>query len=141
MIAAADTLFIASAFRQRADAVSQGADVSHRGGKPGFIKVLGDRTLAFPDFAGNNMFNTLGNLTLNPRAGILIIDFATGHVLTMTGTTEIVADAQAMVAGALHVVRLHIDEIRRIPAGFAFHAAFDAYAPQLAATGAWPGAA
>ena len=56
-IGAADTFFIASAHPEG------GADASHRGGRPGFVRVTGQRSLAFPDYPGNNMFNTLGNLT------------------------------------------------------------------------------
>lgn len=141
LITASDTLFIASAFRTDTGAISQGADVSHRGGKPGFVKVLDNRTIAFPDFPGNNMYNTIGNLSVNPRAGILFVDFDSGDLLTMTGTTEIIADAPALFEGAQHVIRLGIDEVRHLPAGLAFRAAFDAYSPHLAATGEWTGTA
>src|SRR5215204_5743775 len=61
----ADTFVIASAHQTR------GADVSHRGGNAGFVKVLDDRTLIFPDYSGNMMFQTLGNLQLNPKCGLL----------------------------------------------------------------------
>ena len=63
-------------------------DVSHRGGPPGFITVDGD-TLGIDDFAGNNYFNTLGNLLLNPRAGLLFPDFTRGSLLHMNATAEI----------------------------------------------------
>jgi predicted pyridoxine 5'-phosphate oxidase superfamily flavin-nucleotide-binding protein len=78
LIAAADTFFIASALGSVRDRPSQGADASHRGGPPGFVRVDDERTLAVPDFTGNSYFNTLGNLALNPRCGLLFIDFATG---------------------------------------------------------------
>ena len=60
LIERADTLFIATAYRDGQDVASQGADVSHRGGKPGFVRVDDDRTFTFPDFSGNNHFNTVG---------------------------------------------------------------------------------
>jgi predicted pyridoxine 5'-phosphate oxidase superfamily flavin-nucleotide-binding protein len=83
MIAAADTFFIASFHPEG------GADASHRGGAPGFVRVLDESTLAFGDYPGNNMFNTLGNLTAQPRAGLLFLDFAEGAVLQLTGRARL----------------------------------------------------
>ena len=102
----ADTFFVAS--RSRADAgPGGGADISHRGGQPGFVRIEGD-TLLIPDFRGNRYFNTLGNLALNPRAGLLFIDFASGDLLQLTGTTEIVWDGPEVeaFAGAQRLWRL-----------------------------------
>ena len=78
----ADVLFVATAHSTR------GADASHRGGAPGFIEVLDDRTLRIPDYSGNSMFNTLGNLRVNARAGIIVPDFERGRTLQLTGTAE-----------------------------------------------------
>lgn len=83
LIARADTLFVASAHPDH------GVDASHRGGNPGFVQVLSDTRLRIPDFPGNNMFNTLGNLHCYPRAGIVIPDFQQHRLLQITGTTEI----------------------------------------------------
>lgn len=83
LIASADTFFIATHHPET------GADVSHRGGLPGFVEVINDSTLRFPDYIGNNMFNTLGNIIVNPHAGLLFIDFETGSLLQMTGQAEI----------------------------------------------------
>jgi len=77
-----DTFFIASA---HPDA---GPDASHRGGPPGFLTVDGSR-YSWPDFRGNNMFNTLGNLTVNPRCGLLFVDFATGATTQVRGRATI----------------------------------------------------
>ncbi len=85
-IQSADTFFIASMHRER------GFDVSHRGGRTGFIEVLDAQTLRIPDYAGNNMFNTLGNLAVNPKAGITIPDFERGTQLQLTGGAEIIWD-------------------------------------------------
>ena len=82
MIRAADTFFVAS-YLDHADG-HRAVDASHRGGKPGFVRVKGDR-LSIPDFAGNLHFNTLGNFVLNPRAGLLFADFASGDLLQLTG--------------------------------------------------------
>jgi predicted pyridoxine 5'-phosphate oxidase superfamily flavin-nucleotide-binding protein len=74
-----DTFFIASLHP------TAGADASHRGGLPGFVRVEASDRLSFPDYQGNAMFNTLGNLLVNPKAGLLFADFATGDVLQLTG--------------------------------------------------------
>ena len=81
-----DTFFVASA--------NPGGhiDASHRGGDPGFVRVLGDHTLRIPDYAGNSMYNTLGNFKSNPRAGLAFIDFESGRILQMTGTPTILWD-------------------------------------------------
>jgi len=85
----ADTFFIASAYPAgESDSRAHGIDVSHRGGNPGFIRVE-DGVLRIPDYVGNNFFNTLGNLAINPRAGVLVVDFASGDLLFVAATVEI----------------------------------------------------
>ena len=83
----ADTFFIGSAHPDC------GADASHRGGGPGFIQVEGD-TLVFPDYPGNKMFCTLGNLTVNPSVGLLFVDFETGRTFQLTGKAKIIWDGK-----------------------------------------------
>jgi predicted pyridoxine 5'-phosphate oxidase superfamily flavin-nucleotide-binding protein len=78
----ADTFFIATVNPE------EGADASHRGGMPGFVGVEGDR-LVWPDYAGNMMYNTLGNIAVHPRAGLLVPDFSSGSVLQLTGRAGI----------------------------------------------------
>lgn len=85
-ISNADLLFVASAHPER------GADVSHRGGPRGFVKVEDSGTLLIPDYAGNGMFNTLGNLAVDPHAGLIIPDFAAGVALQLSGTAEVLWD-------------------------------------------------
>lgn len=82
-ITAADTFFIGSAH------VQAGTDASHRGGNPGFVQVHDSRTLRWPDYAGNNLFNTLGNLNVEARAGLLFLDFEHGHTLQLTGSATV----------------------------------------------------
>lgn len=94
MIAKADTFFIASYIDRDAD--NREVDVSHRGGAPGFVDIDENGTLIIPDYSGNRFFNTLGNLVINPRAGLVFVDFATGDMLQLTGTAEIIL-AGAMV--------------------------------------------
>lgn len=93
LISHADTFFVSS-FVQTADRPEiEGVDVSHRGGRPGFVLVEGD-TLVVPDFRGNFHFNTLGNFLVNPKAGLVFPDFATGGLLQLTGRVELLsADA------------------------------------------------
>ena len=86
-IAKADTFFLATAHPER------GADASHRGGMPGFVHIEDDRTLLWPDYSGNNMFQSLGNLMTNPRSGVLFLDFETGSALQLTGEARILWDS------------------------------------------------
>ena len=87
VIADADTFFVASYIDGEGGA--QQVDVSHRGGKAGFVRVSGDGVLTVPDFAGNLFFATLGNFLINPRAGIVFVDFETGDLLQMTGEARV----------------------------------------------------
>src|SRR5882757_4227002 len=92
-IAEADTFFIASRSAQlEQEESSQGLDVSHRGGRPGFVRVISRNELCFPDFSGNLLFNTLGNLEVDARAGLLFIDFQSGRMLHIIGRARILWD-------------------------------------------------
>lgn len=84
IVAGADTFFIASAHPEAgvSAVAAYGVDVSHRGGEAGFVKVNGS-SLSVPDYPGNRFFNTLGNLELNPLAGLLFIDFAQSQILQL----------------------------------------------------------
>lgn len=108
MITAADTFFIASAVG--GDEPGHGVDASHRGGLPGFVRVADARTLTVPDFTGNFYFNTLGNLLLNPRSGLLFLDFETGTLLQAAAEAEIVWDGPevAAAAGVQRLIRFHV---------------------------------
>ncbi len=88
LIASADTLFVASANPEH------GVDASHRGGRPGFVRVLSDRRIRIPDYVGNSLFNTLGNFTVYPRAGLVFVDFDNGLVLQLTGRAEVLWDQE-----------------------------------------------
>ncbi|MFD1910757.1 pyridoxamine 5'-phosphate oxidase family protein [Halodurantibacterium flavum] len=89
-ITAADTFFIGSGYSAGGDRPSDGYDASHRGGAPGFVRVMGGGTvLRIPDYAGNNYFNTIGNLVSDPRVGLLFVDFATGGLLHVAGRARI----------------------------------------------------
>ena len=100
----ADTFFIGTAD------VSGNADASHRGGNPGFVQVLGPDHLRFPDYRGNSMYMTLGNLEQNPAAGLLFVDWTTGAALQVSGTARVdyTPEATAGEPGARRMVELRV---------------------------------
>lgn len=83
LITDSDTMFVASCHQ------SAGVDVSHRGGNPGFMKVLDEERIRIADYPGNSMYNTLGNFEMNPVAGIVIPDFTNGSMLQLTGRIKV----------------------------------------------------
>lgn len=140
LIETADTLFIATAYTENSGAASEGADISHRGGKPGFVRVEGDSSFVFPDFSGNNHFNTVGNIVLNPRTGLLFADFAKGNLVYMTGNAEIQWDGPEVSAftGAERLIRFHAEEVIRVDGSLPLRFDFGEYSPVLDRTGSWP---
>jgi predicted pyridoxine 5'-phosphate oxidase superfamily flavin-nucleotide-binding protein len=88
MLAETPTLFVASASGADAHDGAAGLDISHRGGPAGFARLDGD-VLVVPDYAGNRYFNTLGNFLAEPRAAIVVADFATGDVLQLQGVVDV----------------------------------------------------
>lgn len=94
-ITAADTFFVASYID---DETGRHVDASHRGGKAGFVRFNDDGSLTIPDFAGNLHFNTLGNFLVNPRAGLVFPNFATGEMLQLTGAAEVVLESPEIAA-------------------------------------------
>lgn len=139
-IRTADTFFIATHAAAAGSERSGGADVSHRGGKPGFIRVDAPDTLLWPDFAGNSYFNTLGNLQVNPRAGLLFPDFISGDLLYLAGRCEVIweGDEVEAFAGAERLVRFHIECVHRRPQCLPWRFSTPALSPFLAGTGDWP---
>jgi ferredoxin-NADP reductase/predicted pyridoxine 5'-phosphate oxidase superfamily flavin-nucleotide-binding protein len=135
MIAEADTFFVASYVDVDGE---RSVDVSHRGGQAGFVQVEGNR-LTIPDFAGNLHFNTLGNLLLNPRAGLLFIDFNTGDLLQLSGRTEIILDGPQVEAfqGAERLWTIEVEQVVRRPAALALRWRFDGVSPTSLLTGTW----
>jgi uncharacterized protein len=117
----------------------RGADVSHRGGRPGFVKIEDDRSFLVPDFTGNFFFMTLGNLQLNPRAGVLFIDFETGDLLTLTGTAEVVwgGDELKAIDGAERAWRFRVEAGWRLREALPLRWAFRELSPNSAITGTW----
>lgn len=116
VIAQADTFFIATAHPDALARPGHGVDVSHRGGKPGFVRIdrpdSGEDVLVVPDFVGNFFFNTLGNIMLNPRVGLLFIDHAGQDLVQLAGHADVVLEGPelASFAGARRLLRIRIDE-------------------------------
>ncbi len=88
-------------------------DCSYKGGLPGFVRVLDENTLAFPDYDGNGMYRSWGNLEVNPHVGLLFIDFDKQSRLRVNGTAVISADDPLMAEfpGAVFVIRVKAENI------------------------------
>ncbi|WTW94846.1 pyridoxamine 5'-phosphate oxidase family protein [Streptomycetaceae bacterium NBC_01309] len=106
-VTSADTFFVATA-----DAEGN-TDASHRGGNPGFVHVPAPDRIVWPDYAGNSMFMTAGNLAVNPAAGLVFPDWRTGGLLHVTGTARTIWDADRTAAypGAQRLMELTVTEV------------------------------
>ncbi|BBP64697.1 hypothetical protein PHLH5_22380 [Pseudomonas sp. Cab53] len=115
LVTTADSFYIASYVVRDGE---RQVDASHRGGKPGFVRMDEDGTLTVPDFSGNLFFNTLGNILLNPRAGLVFVDVQTGDLLQMSGTAQVVLDDPEIAAfqGAERLLRFTPQRIVHRPA-------------------------
>ena len=83
-------------------------DCSYKGGMPGFVRVVDEQTLVFPDYDGNGMFRSLGNIAVNPQVGLLFIDFEQGNRMRVNGRAALHFDdtLQAEYPGAQLIVRV-----------------------------------
>jgi predicted pyridoxine 5'-phosphate oxidase superfamily flavin-nucleotide-binding protein len=126
LVGAADTMFIATT-------APAGSDVSHRGGQPGFIEITGPGTVRFADYPGNSMFNTLGNLHLDQRAGLLIPDFGTGDLLHLTGSASVDFDPPPdhRHPGARRIITVAASRVVRRAAALPFRYGKVEYSPFL----------
>lgn len=88
-------------------------ECSYKGGLPGFVRVLDERTLAIPDYDGNGMYRSWGNLLANPHVGLLFLDFENPKRIRVNGTARIGADDPLREAfpGAVFVVRVTAERI------------------------------
>jgi hypothetical protein len=143
LLSRCDTLFLATSSPQAGNGdAREGVDVSHRGGKPGFVKVEvlehGTR-LTIPDFSGNFMFNTLGNLVREPRVGLLVPDFDTGDLLQLVGLARLVWEGRdlASFAGAERLVQFDILRGRFLRGVVPLVWSAPILSPHLEHTGAW----
>lgn len=136
IVESADTLFIASSYLpEDAPRGKHGVDVSHRGGRPGFVRIDSDGTFVIPDYVGNFAFNTLGNIDKDRRAGLLFIDFDSGDLLQATGEAWIDWNAPELrtATGVQRLVRVRPAELRLLPCSFPFEAPVRDFSPNLEA--------
>lgn len=138
-IATADTFFIATAYSDGSGSATMGADVSHRGGKPGFLRIADESSILFPDFVGNNHFNTLGNIEMNPQAGLLFIDFEKNGLVYMTGKAETIWDGPEVdrFDGAKRLTKITPNKIIATQNTLPLRFEFGDYSPFLSKTGSW----
>lgn len=139
IVTTSDTFFIATAYRAESAGAASGVDVSHRGGKPGFVRIDDDYTLTIPDFVGNNHFNTFGNLELNPRAGLLFIDFEQGSLLYLTGTAKVIWEGAEILAyaGAERLLRFQLDRGYLVQGSLPLSWSAPEFSPFLNRMGSW----
>ncbi|MBV1691528.1 pyridoxamine 5'-phosphate oxidase family protein [Novosphingobium sp. G106] len=139
MITAADTFFVAS---YADEGGRRQVDVSHRGGRPGFVRIGDDGTLTIPDFSGNMFFSTLGNILVNGNAGLLFVDFETGDLLQLSGDAEVILDSPeiAELAGAERLWKFRARRVVWRPAALPLRWEFreDGWSPFALRTGDWP---
>ncbi len=119
LITKSDTFFIASHHLDGSGQPYEGSDISHRGGNPGFIHVEGLGRFIVPDYKGNNLFNTIGNLVSNSAAALLFVDFETGDLLHINAAAAIIEDDVAIAAypGAKRLISFNVLHVRRTEAG------------------------
>jgi len=110
LIGGADTFFLGTTNPER------GSDTSHRGGSPGFVRVDGNR-LWWPDYPGNSLFNSFGNLAVDPEASLLFLDFDTGRTLQLSGTAEVDWDAAGRPGDDGQTGRRAVFTVQRLVAG------------------------
>jgi predicted pyridoxine 5'-phosphate oxidase superfamily flavin-nucleotide-binding protein len=139
IVTSADTFFVAS-YVDGDDGHRQ-IDVSHRGGRPGFVRVDAGGVLTIPDFSGNKFFNTLGNLVVNPKAGLVFIDFESGDLLQLTGRAAVILDSPeiAVFRGAERLWRVTPHRVVHRGAALPLRWSFEpeGWSPNSLATGHW----
>lgn len=110
-------------------------DTNIRGGPRGFVRILENNqdgfSLVYPEYSGNRYYQTLGNLKTTPRAGLVFPDFATGDVLYLTGTTEILAgkDAAELIGRTNLAVKIKVRRYKYVKSGLAFRAEEGEFSP------------
>jgi len=139
LITRADTFFIASGNIDRTAGKGRGVDISHRGGRPGFVRVDDAQTLTAPDFVGNFFFNTIGNLLAHPSAGLLFIDFDSGDMLQLAVDAEVIWGGPEVRAftGAERLLRFRVRTVRRNVGALPLRWSAPEQSPVLARTSTW----
>lgn len=111
-----DTLFIGTGHHNGGDEFSSGYDASHRGGHAGFVQIINSKTLLIPDYPGNNFFNTIGNLMVDDRIGLVFVDFETGSLLQLSGHAVVDWMPDGLIdPNARRAIRVTIDAVLERP--------------------------
>lgn len=115
LISRSDTLFLSTT---STDAM----DTNHRGGPPGFVRIVSSSEIVYPEYSGNRLYQSLGNLKMNPKIGITFPDFDSGDVLYITGTADVLDGVAAarILPGSNLAVRITIEEARFVSSGLPF---------------------
>ncbi|KAF2649090.1 hypothetical protein K491DRAFT_611511 [Lophiostoma macrostomum CBS 122681] len=115
LISKADMFFVSST-------TATDMDTNHRGGPPGFARILSASSLVYPEYSGNRLYQTLGNLQLNPRISLTFPDYESGDVLYVTGTAKVLVldDAANVLPGSNLAVKVEISEARYVQGGLPF---------------------
>lgn len=139
LISAADMFFIASRSAEISADRRSGIDASHRGGKPGFVRVAADGTLSFPDFSGNLFFNTIGNIQSDPRVGLFFPDFVSGDAVFVAGRASVEWGGPAVEAfdGAERLVHVVPERVILAKAALPIAGKLVEAWPRLEETGTW----
>ena len=122
LLAKADLFFMSSSHH------TANMGTNHRGGPPGFVRLASNTkertTLVYPEYSGNRLYQTLGNLSITPKAGLVIPDFDTGDVLYITGTTEIAYgdEAARILPRSNLLLKIHVTAARYVQHGLSFRA-------------------
>lgn len=97
-------------------------DTNHRGGPAGFVRIISDTEFIYPEYSGNRLYQSLGNLQMNPQIGVTFPDYSTGNILYTTGSAEILVgkDAASLLPGSNLAVKITISEARFIESGLPF---------------------
>jgi predicted pyridoxine 5'-phosphate oxidase superfamily flavin-nucleotide-binding protein len=137
LVSGADTFFLAT------HAHGHGGDMSHRGGNPGFVTVTGDRRLSWPDYAGNSMYMSLGNLLHEPRCALVFPDWSSGRTLHLRGRAKVDWDPRraAGIPGAQRVIDFDLELAVEIADGMPLRWRFGSYHRFNPPTGGLPAGA
>lgn len=115
LILGSDMFFLSSA-------TDQDMDTNHRGGPSGFVRIISDTEIVYPEYSGNRLYQSLGNLDVNPKIGLTFPNYVTGDVLYATGTTEILigGDAAALLPGSNLAIKIKLHKVRLVQSGLPF---------------------
>lgn len=139
LINRSDMFFIASRSVDMSDDKRSGLDASHRGGKPGFVRVAKDGRISFPDFSGNLFFNTIGNIQSDPRVGLFFPDFESGDAVFVAGKAHAEWDGPNVDAfeGAERLIHVIPDRVIHAKTALPIAGKLVEIWPRLAETGDW----